>query len=641
MDSVGRYLKNKMEKDRFNIISEAIEAERAAEEAYYSKLLKGRTNTQKVDDGVAWYPVIIINKYYSVGEYIEVEVERTKALDQCHKLKVGVGCQLFRSEDNIKEFFPGVVSFLRRNIMKVLLRSEYLDLDDLKNTGNLGVEMVYDERPYQVMQQAIMDITNTCDPAIIALREGIRNRENLNLTTSPIRKISQRYRLNDSQVEAVEGAMNAAQMAIIHGPPGTGKTTTLVALVRELIQFEKRILVCAPSNNAVDLLAKQLDQQGIKVLRIGNVSRIDDNITHLTVEEKVRRHGDWLHIKKVKIQAEDARKTAGKYKRSFGHSERIERNNMYKEAKELKRWAEELENRLIGDILKGAEVILSTLVGISSRYMESLFFNTVIIDEASQTLEPECWNAILKGKRVIMAGDHKQLPPTVKSPEAIKAGLEITLLDRMTDRIKHSYLLKVQYRMNDYILAFSNTQFYNSALISAQEVKMRTVPGDTGEICFIDTAGTGFEEKINEEYRSRYNEGEYFILREHLLGIKERILGCQIGIISPYAEQVRYIRDRITEDEDFKGLDLQIDSIDGFQGQEKDIIYISFVRSNDAGETGFVKDARRLNVAMTRARKKLIMIGDSATLGTDPLYERLLEHVEKKGVYSSAWEYMS
>lgn len=630
----------KMEIDRYTVLSEAIEAERAAEEAYYARLLKGRTNIQKVEDGVAWFPVTITNKYYSVGEYIEVEIERTKALDQPHKMKVGVGCQLFREEENSREFFPGVVSFVRRNTMKILLRTESSELEDLKRSGRTGVEMVYDERPYQVMQQAVNDVVNTRDPVIKALREGVRNRERLELTCCPVQKISQRYGLNNSQAEAVEGAMNASQIAIIHGPPGTGKTTTLVALIRELIQSEKRILVCAPSNNAVDLLAKQLDDHGVKVLRIGNVSRIDDNITHLTVEEKVRAHGDWTHIKKVKIQADEARRMAGKYKRNFGHQERTERNNMYREARELKRWAEDLEDRLVDTIVRDAEVILSTLIGVANRYIESVFFQTVVIDEASQALEPECWNAILKGKRVIMAGDHKQLPPTVKSPEALRLGLDVTLLDLMTDRVQHSYLLKVQYRMNDDILAFSNKNFYQNALVSAEEVKTRTLRDDTETLCFIDTAGTGFEEKINEEHQSRYNEGEYFILREHLLGIKERVASCEIGIISPYAEQVRYIRDSISEDGAFCELDLQIDSIDGFQGQEKDIIYISLVRSNDAGEIGFLKDARRLNVAMTRARKKLILIGDSATLGTDPLYANLLDHIERNGAYRSAWEYM-
>lgn len=267
-----------MIQDRFRTISEAVEAERAAEEAYYAKLLTGRTNAQKVADGVAWYPVVILNKYYSVGEYIEVELERTKAVDQPHKLKVGVGCQLFRTEDNVPEYYQGVVSYLRRNTMKVLLRSEHLSLDDLKNTGQIGIEMVYDERPYQVMQGAIKEVVNSSDPAIKELREGIRSGASLDEKFYPHKELTQDYGLNKSQAAAVEGAMNAAQMAIIHGPPGTGKTTTLVALIRELMLHEKRVLVCAPSNNAVDLLARQLDRHGVRVLRIGNVSRIDDNV---------------------------------------------------------------------------------------------------------------------------------------------------------------------------------------------------------------------------------------------------------------------------------------------------------------------------------------------------------------------------
>ena len=269
-----------------------------------------------------------------------------------------------------------------------------------------------------------------------------------------------------------------------------------------------------------------------------------------------------------------------------------------------------------------------------------LEFDTVIIDEASQCMEPECWNAILKAKRVFFAGDHHQLPATVKSSEAVKLGLSETLLDRMTNSIKHHYLLTEQYRMNDAILSFSNDMFYKGLLRSNVANKSHTLDGDNTPLVFIDTSGCGYEESFDQKSRSLYNEGEFFIIREHIMLHKEKYVDVSIGIISPYAEQVRYIRSKIDEDVELKALNIEINSIDGFQGQEKDLIIISLTRSNDMGIIGFLSDYRRLNVAMTRAKKKLVVIGDGATLSGNELYLKLIDHVEREGLLQSAWEYM-
>lgn len=628
-----------IQQPRLNTLLKAIEAERKSEEDYYLKVIANNTIQEKVSNGVAWYPVEITKKYYTVGEYVEIEINSTIDNQSNHKIRVGSGVSVFINLHNETSTYSGTVSFLRRGKMKIILNDELLDREDVPTKGSIGVELVYDERPYKVMRQAIEDLQESKDSHIQELRDGVSklSRFDYDLNIGEYYNIPH---LNPSQNLAIEGCLKAERLGIIHGPPGTGKTTTIVGLVNKLSKTEKQILVCAPSNNAVDLLAARINAAGLKVLRIGNITRIDDDITHLTVEEKVRGSHEWNQIKKIKREAEELSKKAAKYKRSFGPAERKERYELRKEAREVRKWAKELEYRLTQHVIRESNVILTTLVGSSHSNIKDLKFRTCIIDEASQTLEPECWNAMLKAERTILVGDHKQLPPTVKSQDAINLGFETTLLDRMTSTIKHSYLLKEQYRMNDKILAFSNIKYYNEHLMSAPHVANHTIVNDSEPLTFIDTVGTGFEEEQRPGELSHYNSGEFFIIREHLLSIKERALGHSIGIITPYAEQVRYIRREIAEDADLKAMDIDIDSIDGFQGQEKDIIYLSLVRSNEKGIIGFLKDERRLNVGLTRAKKKLIIVGDSATLSGNDTYVSFLDHVDKTGVYKSAWEYM-
>lgn len=617
----------------------AIEAERKQEEDFYLKIIANKTIKEKIDKGVAWHPVEINHKRYTVGEYVEVEVFRVNKEQGNHRIRTGAGVNIFINLHNEITTYSGVVSYLRKDKMRIILNDELLDKDDISVRGSIGVELVYDERPYKVMRKAIEALASPKEKHLQDLVNGIEKRLPFDYDL-PVAPYSTIDHLNPSQNRAIEGCLKAERIGIIHGPPGTGKTTTIVGLVKKLLQSEKQILVCAPSNNAVDLLAMRLNDAGHNVLRIGNITRIDDDITHLTIEEKVRGSSDWNQVKKIKREAEDLSKKANKFKRSFGPSERKQRYELRKEAREARKWAKELEYRLTSHVVSQAEVILCTLVGASHSNLVDRNFKTCIIDEASQTLEPECWNVMLKAERTFLVGDHKQLPPTVKSKEALALGFDETLLDRMTAVIKHSYLLSMQYRMNEKILAFSNAQFYHNKLKSAERVQSQTLKDDGSPLIFIDTAGTGFEEEQKPGELSHFNSGEYFIVREHILSISERALGHSIGIITPYAEQVRHIRSAIEEEELLKTMDISIDSIDGFQGQEKDIIYLSLVRSNDRGEIGFLKDQRRLNVGLTRAKRKLVVIGDSSTIGSNKLYQDLIEHVEKTGTYKSAWEYM-
>jgi len=625
-------------KDRYDLLLEAIEEERKEEEYYYKNLLAQKSLKEKSNAGVLWYPCAFSKSHFTVGEQIEVELELPIEKLGPHKLKSGKGVHIFILEE--EETFRGVITFLRKNKIRILIYN-CDTISSFNEYRKYGVELIYDERPYQVMQAAIHEVKDSNKEHIITLREGIRKSKSFNQTLAGNPNFYQNQNLNKFQNEAVAKIAFAHPMAIIHGPPGTGKTTTLVALIKYLLKTEKKILVCAASNNAVDLLATLLHKEDINVLRIGNISRMGDLTTSLSLKEKLTSHPDWNHIKKVKIEAAAAKKQAGKFKRTFGHKERTDRKIMYQEFKELKRWANDLEDKLVDKIIDESSVIAATLIGVSNRNINDVLFDTVIIDEASQALEPECWNAILKAKRVILAGDHLQLPPTVKSKKASSLGLDKTLLDRMTSVIHHSFLLQEQYRMNNEILSFSNKMFYNNKLFSNPICETRKIEGSLNPLSFIDTSGCGFDEKRNPESKSLTNEGEAFILREHFIQNKEIYKNHSIGIISPYAEQVRFLREMVADNDVFREIDVTVNTIDGFQGQEKDIIYISLVRSNDQNEIGFLKDERRLNVAMTRARMQLNMIGDGATLSAFPLYNDLMEHVELNGDYRSAWEYMS
>jgi superfamily I DNA and/or RNA helicase len=627
-------------KEKYLDLIKAVEAERNSEQLFFENLSTNKTKFQKKEAGILLSPVVINRSYYTVGENVEIEIEKPNHQNTSF-FRVGKGCKV--NSLKTEESYNGTISYDNKSYLRIIIKQDLLEKSQFIYDKSIEIELTYDDRPYAVMIKTLQELLKTDNPLYTKWRSLIGHNRTLKVSHSqPSTNLNSIFpNLNTEQNFAISGSIEAASIAVIHGPPGTGKTTTIVHLIKHIHAQKSKTLVCAPSNNAVDLLVSKLNEMGLKVLRVGNLTRMDDRITHLSIEERMRNHSEWKRIKKIRIEAAEIRKEARAYKRNFGHEEKIKRKILLQESYQLKKWAKELEERLEDEIIADTEVICTTLMGASLPIMKNLKFDQLIIDEASQALEPECWIAMLKSNKVILVGDHKQLPPTVRSKVGQDLKLNTTILDQISHTIPHSFLLKCQYRMNDTILAFPNIQFYNGQLYGASEVRNLTLKDEKEIVTFIDTAGCDFEEVQGSESRSLHNPGEFFILREHLLTMKERAIGHTIGIISPYADQIKYIRQQWSDDTDLLGLEVDINTIDGFQGQEKEIIYISLVRSNSNGQIGFLEDIRRLNVALTRAQKKLVIIGDSATLGSNSTYNLLIEHCEKNATYKSAWEYMS
>ena len=630
------------EKKYFSELLKQVLAEKKADFEAYKQLIANLPLEERKQQGFTWHPLQVIKSGYTLGERSFVIVEKTSETDAPRQFRSGKTVRLFTLTAGVyKPERIGVINYIKDKKMKIILNAK--DLPDWLNQGSLGVDLQFDERTYLEMEKAIKIVSKAGRDRLADLRGILLNKIGARfLKSHPVEIPS----LNLAQNNAVNQILSAQDVAVIHGPPGTGKTTTVVQIIKQLIKTENTVLVCAPSNAAVDLLTERVAEQGMSVVRLGNISRVDESLLKHTLQAQLAAHPESKNIKKVKIQAAEARKKAGRFKRNFGSKERTERRDLYQEARELTAWANQLEDRLVDQILDSANVISCTLVGASQRVLEKRKFRTVLIDEAAQALEPACWIPIIKASKVVFAGDPFQLSPTVKSTPYKKGGLNVTLLEKCLDFLPEISFLNVQYRMNETIMGFSNQQFYNGELKADEKVKNHQLEVYAGKsIVFIDTAGCGFEEKINPEFLSRYNPDEFQILCEHLYLLAAAYEGKElelpsIGIISPYREQVIFMKNHVETDERLAQMSLSINTIDAFQGQERDLIYISLVRSNGKGEIGFLKDYRRMNVAMTRARKKLVVLGDSATIGMDKFYGDFLDYCDMVGEYQTAWEYM-
>lgn len=626
--------------DRLFQLLDAVEAERADEERFFREQMEEKTLKEKVKAGIAWHPVSFVNSGYSIGDFLEIKIERSNTTEHAGKFREGNGVSLQLVRSGSTDFLKGTIMRLGKNHMQLLCRSDDVDDLDIPLSHINAVELVYDEKPFANMKDALTRVIQAEKGSLFHLKKAVYANEALTLS-SPSELRHQHKLLNASQTSAISHALAADKIAIIHGPPGTGKTTTLVALIKELSAVEKRILVCASSNHATDLLALKCMEAGLDTVRLGNLSRIGDDVLKITLDEKVRANTAWDQIKKYRIEAEKIRKQAAKFKRSFGPEERALRKQLFSEARSTIQYADQLEEEMVNNVLQQAQVVVTTLMSSSSPILNRLTFETLVVDEASQTSEPECWIAMSRAQKVIFAGDPMQLPPTVKTARAVSLGLQTTLLDHLLERGIPGHLLNVQYRMSGDILSFPNQHFYKGQLNSPDHVNDQKLHPDQPALQFIDTAGTGYEEVREEESMSLYNPGEWSILQNHITQHLDQLKGKNVAVISPYAEQVRFIQGELKSMDDNYPFVLDVDTVDGFQGQERDVVYISLVRSNEMNEIGFLNDLRRLNVAITRARLQAVIIGDSVTLSKNTTYSQLIAYAEKIGGYRSAWDFMS
>lgn len=583
---------------------------------------------RKIKRGMCWYPLNLGRNYYNALNQLVIEVERREDKDIEHQFEYGRPVCFFTQDVSGKLNylnFVATVNYVDEDRMVVILPSVDALLT-LQSKEVVGVQLYFDETSYRLMFEALKQVIGAKNNRLAELRDIFHGTQPAStFSFHPLRFPW----LNATQEEAVNKVLHAKDVAIVHGPPGTGKTTTLVEAVYETLHRENQVLVCAQSNMAVDWISEKLVDRGVSVLRIGNPSRVNDKMLSFTYERRFESHPDYPQLWSIRkaIRELYARSRKG-----------AEREAVRQKINSLKDRATELEIRINESLFSEARVIACTLVGSANRLLTGQKFGTLFIDEAAQALEAACWIPIRKADRVILAGDHCQLPPTVKAPEALRAGLGHTLMQTIVKNKPDTVsLLKLQYRMNDEIMRFSSEWFYGGMLQSAPEVKYRSILDFDTPIEWINTEGLDCNEEFIGENYGRINKSEAELSIEQLKGYitkigRERFLNerIDVGMISPYKAQVQYLRRLVRNDAFFKPYRqaITINTVDGFQGQERDVILISLVRANEEGQIGFLNDLRRMNVAITRARMKLIILGDASTLTRHAFYKKLYTYIE-------------
>lgn len=583
---------------------------------------------RKIKRGMCWYPLNLGRNYYNALNQLVIEVERREDKDIEHQFEYGRPVCFFTQDVSGKLNylnFVATVNYVDEDRMVVILPSVDALLA-LQSKEVVGVQLYFDETSYRLMFEALKQVIGAKNNRLAELRDIFYGTQPAStFSFHPLRFPW----LNATQEEAVNKVLHAKDVAIVHGPPGTGKTTTLVEAVYETLHRENQVLVCAQSNMAVDWISEKLVDRGVSVLRIGNPSRVNDKMLSFTYERRFESHPDYPQLWSIRkaIRELYARSRKG-----------AEREAVRQKINSLKDRATELEIRINESLFSEARVIACTLVGSANRLLTGQKFGTLFIDEAAQALEAACWIPIRKADRVILAGDHCQLPPTVKAPEALRAGLGHTLMQTIVKNKPDTVsLLKLQYRMNDEIMRFSSEWFYGGMLQSAPEVKYRSILDFDTPVEWINTEGLDCNEEFIGENYGRINKSEAELSIEQLKGYitkigRERFLDerIDVGMISPYKAQVQYLRRLVRNDAFFKPYRqaITINTVDGFQGQERDVILISLVRANEEGQIGFLNDLRRMNVAITRARMKLIILGDASTLTRHAFYKKLYTYIE-------------
>lgn len=635
-----------------------LQLEYYTEKEAFRKLTEQMGMQRKVKRGDAWFPLQVGKSFYNSLNQTAIEVFRTSDQDIEHNFEFGRPVMFFRSEgsEELKYFsFTGTVSYVDGDRMVVTVPDSAPLLELQQSTDPIGVQLSFDETSYKLMFEALDCVMKAKNNRLAYLRDLFYSHQKAGRFSFEPMKFPW---LNPTQERAVNEVLWAKDVAIVHGPPGTGKTTTLVEAINETLMRESQVLVCAQSNMAVDWISEKLVDRGINVLRIGNPTRVNDKMLGFTYERRFESHPDYPQLWAIRKAIRELRKN--RKKGSENYHQKMDR---------LKSRAAEIEIRINAELFGEARVIACTLVGSAHHLLEGMKFGTLFIDEAAQALEAACWIPMKRASRVILAGDHCQLPPTVKSIAALRAGLGKTLMERIAENKPEVVtLLKIQYRMNDEIMRFSSDWFYGGKVESAPQIKYRSVLDYDHPITWIDTSNEenqitiegedapedsastsssvsaanqnsdlNFKEQFVGESFGRINKAEaeltLLTLAEYFTKIgKQRVLEerIDVGIISPYRAQVQYLKKLIKKYEFFKPYRrlISVNTVDGFQGQERDVILISLVRSNDEGQIGFLKDLRRMNVAMTRARMKLIILGNKDTMTKHPFYKKLWEYVE-------------
>ena len=571
-------------------------------------------------DGLALHPIKILRKSYGFAEYPEFTFQVPQS-QQTDNFRDGTSIELFfENESSIK----GILLGINGNNGEVRIFAP--DFPDWMEDHGVGIKLTPDTKTQEIITKTLLSIDQGKSADAFPFYTYIHQNDSSFLPNPARYQVEANPKLNESQQEAVRKINGEEPIVILHGPPGTGKTTTLVAAIHELVKNGEKVMVSAPSNAAIDHMALQLIKEGIPTLRIGNQTKISEALFPFTLEGKLALGKEQKQIKKLRIQAEEYRKMSHQYKRHFGKDDRDQRKLLIQEVKNIRKEIRNLQDFYAEKWLNESQVVCGTPVGFSDSLIQKIEFNTLVIDEAGQCLESLGWVAIKNVQRLVLAGDHLQLPPTVISEQAIKNGYNKSFSEVILEKHPIKYLLNTQYRMRQSIVQFTNEYFYEGKLITPDFLADQTT-----HFQYFDTAGTGFQEEQAHESGSLSNLGELEIIEKIIAQHAFDLNKC--ALISPYSGQVALAKERFPKN-------LRISTVDSFQGQECETVFISLVRSNDENNLGFLKDYRRMNVAMTRAKEHLFVVGDSVTFGNDPFFSAFLTHCEKSGAYGSAWEFL-